>query len=78
MQKSSRPLTWGQIYKGAERLDARHGTESYTTAVLMRMLEHVCEKKAAPKKVYFLVRRPRVPMTPLQEKMARRREMAYR
>ena len=56
--KPTKPLTWGQIYKGAERLDERHDTEAYTTAVLMRMLQQVCGKRS-PKKVYFLAPRPR-------------------
>ncbi|WP_440532562.1 hypothetical protein [Variovorax sp. YR566] len=78
MPKPQRSLTWGQILEGAKRLDARHDTEAYSTAVLCAMLARACEKKAAPKKVYFLVRRPRVaPMTPKQEAMAWRRKMAY-
>jgi len=78
MPKLKRSLTWGQILEGAKRLDARHYTEAYSTAVLCEMLARACEKKAVPKKVYFMVRRPRAAMTPEQEAMAWRRKMAYR
>lgn len=60
--KSKKSLTWGQIYKGAQRLDARNDTEAYSTAVVVAMLEHVCAKKAAEraasrKPVLLMVRR---------------------
>lgn len=75
MPTPNRTLTWGQVYEGAQRLDMRHGTEAYTYAVLMRMLARV-GKPDRPRKTYFLVRRPRAPLTPLQEYMAWRRKMA--
>lgn len=41
---SKEPLTLQQVYRGAERLDARHGTEAHTNAVFQLILDRTCEK----------------------------------
>lgn len=51
MKTSSKmPLTLRQVYRGAERLDARHCTEEYTNAVFQLILDRTCEKLQAQAK----------------------------
>ena len=45
-----KPLTLRQVYRGAERLDARHCTEEYTNAVFQLILDRACEKLQAQAK----------------------------
>lgn len=50
MTFSKRPITLRQVYRGAERLDARHCTEEYTNAVFQLILDRACEKLRAQAK----------------------------
>jgi hypothetical protein len=83
MPKPKRSLTWGQILEGAERLDARHGTERYGRAVITAMLARVVEQaraRSAPRAIFSakLFGKPRPPvLSPLQQRMAERRRKAY-
>lgn len=81
---SKKPPTWRQVLEGAERLDERyHRGTQHRDAVLCAMLARVVEQaptRPAPRAVFSakLFGKPRPPvLSPLQQRMAERRRMAY-